>query len=243
MTTRFRSDDSGVRRVAMMGGAELVGADAAAVLIEGLHDGNAAVREAAARALGEHQGTAVAVAVIGALTDPEPAARQAAAQTLADKKEPGAASLLIEQAGAAPGCGPGHRVPAILAVPVEDGGQKVECGLKMKGVSAHERQRSARTLLGLAGLLPFENAYPDSLSGGMKQRVGIVRGLAPGPKVLLLDDPFGALDAQTRSIMQQILTNMWQQPRISVLFVTHEIDEAIFLSDRDYVMSARPGTI
>ena len=76
MTTRFRSDDSGVRRVAMMGGAELVGADAAAVLIEGLHDRNAAVREAAARALGEHQGTAVGVAVIGALTDPEPVRRQ-----------------------------------------------------------------------------------------------------------------------------------------------------------------------
>ncbi len=121
--------------------------------------------------------------------------------------------------------------------------QNVEFGLKMKGISAHERQRSARTLLGLAGLLPFENQYPDSLSGGMKQRVGIVRALAPGPKVLLLDEPFGALDAQTRSIMQQILTNMWQQLRISVLFVTHDIDEAIFLSDRIYVMTARPGTI
>lgn len=121
--------------------------------------------------------------------------------------------------------------------------QNVEFGLKMKGVAMHERQASARTLLGLAGLLPFENLYPDSLSGGMKQRVGIVRALAPGPKVLLLDQPFGALDAQTRSIMQQILTNMWQQLRISVLFVTHDIDEAIFLSDRIYVMTARPGTI
>ncbi len=121
--------------------------------------------------------------------------------------------------------------------------QNVEFGLKMKGVSLHERQRAARTLLGLAGLSPFENQYPDALSGGMKQRVGIVRALAPGPKVLLLDEPFGALDAQTRSIMQQVLTNMWQQLRISVLFVTHDIDEAIFLSDRIYVMTARPGTI
>jgi NitT/TauT family transport system ATP-binding protein len=98
-------------------------------------------------------------------------------------------------------------------------------------------------LLGLAGLLAFENHYPDSLSGGMKQRVGIVRALATGPKVLLLDEPFGSLDAQTRVIMQQILTNMWQRLKISVLFVTHDIDEAIFLSDRVYCMTARPGTI
>jgi ABC-type proline/glycine betaine transport system ATPase subunit len=77
----------------------------------------------------------------------------------------------------------------------------------------------------------------------MKQRVGIVRALATGPKVLLLDEPFGALDAQTRVIMQQILTNMWQRLKISVLFVTHDIDEAIFLSDRVYCMTARPGSI
>jgi NitT/TauT family transport system ATP-binding protein len=92
--------------------------------------------------------------------------------------------------------------------------ENVEFGLKMKGVDGHNRQRSARTLLGLAGLLPFENYYPDRLSGGMKQRVGIVRALATGPKVLLLDEPFGALDAQTRVIMQQILTNMWQRLKI-----------------------------
>ena len=119
----------------------------------------------------------------------------------------------------------------------------VEFGLKMKGRPRQSREAAARTLLGLAGLLPFENQYPDRLSGGMKQRVGIVRALATGPKVLLLDEPFGALDAQTRVIMQQILTNMWQRLQISVLFVTHDIDEAIFLSDRVYCMTARPGTI
>ncbi|WP_375464335.1 ABC transporter ATP-binding protein [uncultured Methylobacterium sp.] len=121
--------------------------------------------------------------------------------------------------------------------------ENVEFGLKMKGVSRSERARQARTLLGLAGLSAFENHYPDRLSGGMKQRVGIVRALATGPRILLLDEPFGALDAQTRLIMQQILTNMWQRLKISVLFVTHDIDEAIFLSDRIYVMTARPGTI
>jgi NitT/TauT family transport system ATP-binding protein len=121
--------------------------------------------------------------------------------------------------------------------------QNVEFGLKMKGVERSERERAARTLLGLAGLTPFENHYPDGLSGGMKQRVGIVRALATGPRILLLDEPFGALDAQTRLIMQQILTNMWQRLKISVLFVTHDLDEAIFLSDRVYVMTARPGTV
>jgi sulfonate transport system ATP-binding protein len=121
--------------------------------------------------------------------------------------------------------------------------ENVEFGLKMKGMERSRREAAARTLLGLAGLLAFENHYPDRLSGGMKQRVGIVRALATGPKVLLLDEPFGALDAQTRIIMQQILTNMWQRLKISVLFVTHDIDEAIFLSDRVYCMTARPGTI
>ncbi len=121
--------------------------------------------------------------------------------------------------------------------------ENVEFGLKMRGMARSQRERAARTLLGLAGLEDFEKHYPERLSGGMKQRVGIVRALATGPKVLLLDEPFGALDAQTRVIMQQILTNMWQRLKISVLFVTHDIDEAIFLSDRVYCMTARPGSI
>lgn len=121
--------------------------------------------------------------------------------------------------------------------------ENVEFGLKVKGMDRLQRQRAARTLLGLAGLLSFEHHYPDALSGGMKQRVGIVRALATGPRVLLLDEPFGALDAQTRLIMQQILTNMWERLKITVFFVTHDIDESIFLSDRIYVMTARPGRI
>lgn len=121
--------------------------------------------------------------------------------------------------------------------------KNVEFGLKIQGVSANERQTRARTLLGLAGLLQFENHYPDQLSGGMKQRVGIVRALSTSPQVLLMDEPFGALDSQTRIVMQEILTNMWQRLRISVLFITHDIDEAVFLSDRIYVMTARPGRI
>jgi len=121
--------------------------------------------------------------------------------------------------------------------------KNVEFGLRMQGVPRSRRESAARTLLGLAGLLAFENHYPDQLSGGMKQRVGIVRALATSPQVLLMDEPFGALDSQTRVVMQEILTNMWQQFRISVLFITHDIEEAIFLSDRIYVMTARPGRI
>jgi NitT/TauT family transport system ATP-binding protein len=121
--------------------------------------------------------------------------------------------------------------------------KNVEFGLKMQGRSSNERETAARTLLGLAGLLAFENHYPEQLSGGMKQRVGIVRALATSPQVLLMDEPFGALDAQTRVVMQQILTNMWQRFRLSVLFITHDIDESIFLSDKVYVMTARPGRI
>lgn len=121
--------------------------------------------------------------------------------------------------------------------------RNVEFGLKMQGVDANKRESAARTLLGLAGLLSFEHHYPDQLSGGMKQRVGIVRALATSPQVMLMDEPFGALDSQTRMVMQEILTNMWQKMKLSVLFITHDIEEAIFLSERVYVMTARPGRI
>ena len=121
--------------------------------------------------------------------------------------------------------------------------KNVEFGLRMSGEPLANREQKARTLLGLAGLLAFENHYPDQLSGGMKQRIGIVRALATSPQVLLMDEPFGALDTQTRVVMQEILTNMWQQFRISVLFITHDIEESVFLSDRVYVMTSRPGRI
>jgi NitT/TauT family transport system ATP-binding protein len=121
--------------------------------------------------------------------------------------------------------------------------KNVEFGLKMAGISQGKRNITARELLDLAGLLSFQNHYPDQLSGGMKQRIGIVRALATSPQVLLMDEPFGALDTQTRVVMQEILTNIWQQFRISVLFITHDIEESIFLSDRIYVMTARPGRI
>jgi NitT/TauT family transport system ATP-binding protein len=103
--------------------------------------------------------------------------------------------------------------------------------------------RLARDLLDLVGLNGFENRYPWELSGGMQQRVAIARTLALRPAVILMDEPFGALDAQTRSEMQQLLLKVWDETASTILFVTHDVDEAVYLADRIFVMSAHPGTI
>ena len=121
--------------------------------------------------------------------------------------------------------------------------RNVEYGLRALGVSRQVRSAKALRLLEHTGLAQYAHRYPDQLSGGMKQRVGIIRAFATDPRVLLMDEPFSALDAQTRSTMQQLLTDIWEEHRISVLFVTHDIEEAVFLSDRVFVMSAAPGRI
>ncbi|OFX28293.1 MAG: sulfonate ABC transporter ATP-binding protein [Armatimonadetes bacterium RBG_16_67_12] len=119
----------------------------------------------------------------------------------------------------------------------------VEFGLKLRGQPAGERAQAARRYIELVGLQGTEPAYPKELSGGMQQRVAIARALANDPSILLMDEPFGALDAQTRAIMQELLLRVWEQTHKTVLFVTHDIDEAVLLSDRIYVMTARPGRI
>jgi NitT/TauT family transport system ATP-binding protein len=119
----------------------------------------------------------------------------------------------------------------------------VAFGLRLRGVADAEVRATVDRYIREVGLNGFEDAYPKQLSGGMMQRVALARAMANDPEILLMDEPFGALDSQTRLVMQQLLLRVWEHEYKTVLFVTHDIDEAIFLGDRVFVMTARPGRI
>lgn len=121
--------------------------------------------------------------------------------------------------------------------------KNIEFGLEMSAVPESERARISSGLIDLVGLKGFEDAHPRELSGGMKQRVAIARALANDPEVLLMDEPFGSLDAQTRNLMQKELLRIWGSAQKTVMFVTHSVEEAVFLADKIVVMTARPGKV
>jgi NitT/TauT family transport system ATP-binding protein len=146
-----------------------------------------------------------------------------------------------------PVSGPGHGLGMVFQsfdlFPWRTALGNVEFGMEMQDVPRRECRERARAWIQRVGLDGFENAYPHELSGGMQQRVGIARALAIEPAVLLMDEPFGALDVQTRDLLQDELLAIWQRDRKTVLFVTHSIEEAIYLADRIVLLTPRPARV
>jgi len=163
---------------------------------------------------------------------------------IAGLEEPSSGEILIEgQPIKGPGPERGMVFQEYSLFPWRTVLDNVAFGLELKGISKDERQEKARQYLKMVELERFEERYPHELSGGMKQRVAIARALVNDPIAILMDEPFGALDAQTRNIMQSELLRIWEEEKKTVIFVTHSVDEAIYLADRIVIMSARPGKI
>ena len=158
--------------------------------------------------------------------------------------EPTAGSICINDVPiSGPGTDRGMVFQRYALFPWKTVEHNVAFGLAVRGVSLKERLKIAHKYIDLVGLAGFEKAYPAQLSGGMKQRVGIARAYANDPDILLMDEPFGALDAQTRYAMEQELRSIWEKEKRTVCFVTNNIEEAIYLGDRVVVMSAMPGKV
>jgi NitT/TauT family transport system ATP-binding protein len=151
--------------------------------------------------------------------------------------------LLDGRAVTGPGADRGMVFQSYTLFPWLTVAENIAFGLTERGVPASERRDIVAAYIEKVGLKGFERHYPKQLSGGMQQRTAIARALANDPEILLLDEPFGALDNQTRSLMQELLLGIWERERKTVLFVTHDIEEAIFLASRTIVMTARPGRI
>ncbi len=159
-----------------------------------------------------------------------------------DQPTEGTASIDGEEI-VAPGLDRGVVFQNYTLLPWLNAQANVEFALRAAGKNVAEAREIAKAHLHLVGLKGFEEAYPTELSGGMKQRVAIARALSYRPRMLLMDEPFGALDALTRHHLQELLTQIWEQHRLTVLFITHDVEEAVYLSDRVAVMTNRPGRI
>jgi NitT/TauT family transport system ATP-binding protein len=163
---------------------------------------------------------------------------------LAGLTEPSAGQILVDGKGVSgPGLDRGIVFQQYALLPWRTAIGNIEFGLEASGLKRRERKSRAREYLELVGLAGFEDRYPHELSGGMKQRVAIARSLAYDPEVLLMDEPFAALDALTRDSLQAQLIRIWEQTGKTIVFITHSIDEAVYLGERVAVMSARPGRI
>ncbi|MBD2160300.1 ABC transporter ATP-binding protein [Limnothrix sp. FACHB-708] len=163
---------------------------------------------------------------------------------VAGLEQPTAGDVLVDgQPVTGPGADRGMVFQSYTLYPWMTVEENIGFGLKLQGAPIADRYEQSRYYMDVVGLLPFAKALPKELSGGMKQRVAIARALASQPKILLMDEPFGALDVQTRESMQGFLLELWRNTGTTILTITHDVEEAVFLSQRVYVMSARPGTI
>ena len=179
-----------------------------------------------------------------ALLGPSGCGKSTLLNLVAGFEQPSAGTLLVDgQAVTKPGPQRGVVFQEAALLPWLDVWENVVFGPKVQGLPAADYEPRAEEMLRIVGLADFKKHLPVQLSGGMRQRVGIARVLTLGSRVLLMDEPFGALDAQTRLTMQELLLTVWQKLKPTIVFVTHDIDEALFLSDKIYVMSARPGRI
>lgn len=157
---------------------------------------------------------------------------------------PSAGQVLVDgETVAGPGSDRGMVFQGYTLYPWLTVAENIAFGLKLRKMPRAEQRERVAYYLDVVGLTQFAKAYPKQLSGGMKQRVAIARALANEPEVLLMDEPFGALDAQTKEQMQQFLLDLWERTHVTVLMITHDVEEAIFLSQRVYVMSDRPGRL
>jgi ABC-type nitrate/sulfonate/bicarbonate transport system ATPase subunit len=180
------------------------------------------------------------IAVLG----PSGCGKSTLLRLVAGLEEPSSGDILLDDAPIrGPGADRGVVFQSYTLFPWLTVRENICFGLRERGAPRAEQREASDSFIARMGLRGFEDHYPKQLSGGMQQRVAIARALANDPKILLLDEPFGALDNQTRLLMQELLLGIWESARKTVLFVTHDIDEAIFMANRVVVFSARPGRI